>query len=261
MARHQSSFEGDGVGGDVHLGLVVGDVDDSPSARKASRSWVRTVRTGRRSPRRHRTLHLGQQNSMRADASARTSRTMPSGPNLFDDEEGRDSRTSVGPGQIRPVADRLHRGRSSNRRGAQLPVRRAVVVGGVVAVLATASIVIGQLMGSERGRHRLGAQSAPTGTARAGRRSHRTRHRRRPEGEEIVGSIRRSVAERSAIVDAALVVANDEAVAVVDVGDRERRRVRPRRPGHRQPAGSRARADRPRPDGAGPCWSTARAVR
>ncbi len=72
---------------------------------------------------------------------------MPSGPPRFDDEDGvetdhesppREPHGSDDPSPLSPAT----------RRGPNYLFRRAVVVGGVVAVLATASIVVGQLIGS-----------------------------------------------------------------------------------------------------------------
>lgn len=145
---------------------------------------------------------------------------MPSGPDLFDDEDGREPdhlSNSAESGRAREPSAST---RSSNRRSPNYLIRRAVVVGGVVAVLATASVVIGQLMGSNDADTGSGAVGADWNRIvlvddRSGRVIVDD-----SEGEEIsrIESGVRSP-NASAIVDSALIVANDELVAVVDVGN------------------------------------------
>ena len=72
---------------------------------------------------------------------------MPSGPPLFDDEDGVDA-DHESPPRASHDSDDPSATSPATRRGPNYLFRRAVVVGGVVAVLATASIVVGQLIGS-----------------------------------------------------------------------------------------------------------------
>ena len=134
---------------------------------------------------------------------------MPSGPNLFDDEDGLEADLDESPAT--PA-----RGRSSPN----YLIRRAVVVGGVVAVLATASIVIGQLMSSDTNDTGSGAIGAEWNRIvlvddRTGRVVVSDN-----EGEEVsrINSGLRTP-NVSAIVGSSLVVANDELVALVDIDD------------------------------------------
>ncbi len=72
---------------------------------------------------------------------------MPSGPSLFDDAGDPTGGDHLADAPEPPA----HSGEPTRRSPTGRPnylIRRAVVVGGVVAVLATASVVIGQLMGS-----------------------------------------------------------------------------------------------------------------
>lgn len=132
---------------------------------------------------------------------------MPSGPTLFDDEDG------VG-------ADHdLHEPPSSARhRNPNYLFRRAIVVGGVVAVIATASIVVGQLIGTGSDDTISGAIS--TDWNRIVLVDDRT-------GRVIVDDDKGKELARiesgvgtptaSAIVDSTLVVAGTDDVAVIDV--------------------------------------------
>jgi len=142
---------------------------------------------------------------------------MPSGPDLFDDEDRLEpDHPSRSDGGHAPQGA----ARSSHRRSPNYLIRRAVVVGGVVAVLATASIVIGQLMGSSEESTGSGAVGADWNRVvlvddRTGRVIVDD-----PDGEElsrIESGVRSPNA--SAVVDSALVVVNDALVAVVDVGN------------------------------------------
>ena len=72
---------------------------------------------------------------------------MPSGPPLFDNEDGDDADHESPPRESHG-SDDPSPSTSDTRRGPNYLIRRAIVVGGVVAVLATASIVVGQLIGS-----------------------------------------------------------------------------------------------------------------
>jgi len=145
---------------------------------------------------------------------------MPSGPNLFDDEDGREPNLPSASGRSDPAPEPSAPTRSSNRRSPNYLIRRAVVVGGVVAVLATASIVVGQLMGSSDVDTGSGAVGADWNRLvlvddRTGRVIVDD-----PEGEEVsrIESGVRSP-NASAVVDSALIVANDDVVAVVDVAN------------------------------------------
>jgi hypothetical protein len=145
---------------------------------------------------------------------------MPSPPDLFDDEDG------IGPDheQAPPATQRADEPQPSasgtgRRGGPNYLFRRAVVVGGVVAVLATASIVVGQLIGS-------GSQDSTSGAVgtdwnrvvlvddRTGRVIVDDE-----QGEEVArieSGVRSPTA--SAIVDSTLIVAGTDNVVVVDIG-------------------------------------------
>jgi hypothetical protein len=132
---------------------------------------------------------------------------MPSGPTLFDDEDG------VEPDEVSESAP------NSRRNGPNYLIRRAVVVGGVVAVLATASIVVGQLIGSGSNDTESGAISADWNRIvlvdeRTGRIVVDD-----TQGEEI-SRIESGVRSPSAtaIAESTLVVAGSDRVAVVDIG-------------------------------------------
>jgi hypothetical protein len=99
-------------------------------------------------------------------------------------------------------------------------IRRAVVVGGVVAVLATASIVVGRMIGSGSDESASGAIDADWDRVvlvddRSGRIVVADEN-----GEElgrVASGVRNPAA--SAVVDSTVVVAGDGVVAVVDIGD------------------------------------------
>ena len=143
---------------------------------------------------------------------------MPSGPTLFDDED------ASGP-DLEPVghepAEFEDQGPDASQVRSRNPnflFRRAIVVGGVVAVLATASIVVGQLIGSGGAETSSGALGAEwnrivlvddsTGRVVVGD----------TNGEELArieSGVRNPAA--SAAVDSTLVVAGTDMVAVVDI--------------------------------------------
>ena len=140
---------------------------------------------------------------------------MPSDPHLFDDEEavaGPDDRDTVDTG--RSSVDRADGGRPNYL------FRRAVVVGGVVAVLATASIVIGQLIGNGSDDTASGALGAEWNRVvliddRTGRVL--VDDAVGDEVARIESGIRSPSA--SAVVDSTLVLAGDGGISVIDVGD------------------------------------------
>jgi hypothetical protein len=144
---------------------------------------------------------------------------MPSGPTLFDDGDDREPDHS--PKHPERAADEV--GSDAPRRfggGPNYLFRRAVVVGGVVAVIATASIVIGRLIGSGSDESASGAIRAEWNRVvlvddRTGRVLVDDE-----DGEEVarVDSGVRNVTA-SAVVDSTVVVTGDAAVAVIDVGD------------------------------------------
>lgn len=144
---------------------------------------------------------------------------MPSPPDLFDDEDG------IGPDH-EPARQTPQRSGdpppdtgAGRRGGPNYLFRRAVVVGGVVAVLATASIVVGQLIGSGSRNSTSGGVSTEWNRVvlvddRTGRVVVDDE-----QGEEVARietGIRNASA--SAIVDSTLIVAGTDKVAVVDVG-------------------------------------------
>ncbi len=175
---------------------------------------------------------------------------MPSGPDLFDDEDGFEPDHPSRIGESEGAHERPGGTRSSNRRSPNYLIRRAVVVGGVVAVLATASIVIGQLMESSEENTGSGAVGADWNRLvlvddRTGRVIVDD-----PEGEElsrIESGVRTPNA--SAVVDSTLVVANDELVAVVDVGNETVDEYELGAGDIVNPAGSALVMIAPRPDG------------
>lgn len=90
---------------------------------------------------------------------------MPSGPNPFDDGDDPaasrpDNAWTPPPSGPVPRPDGVPPARPSRAHRPNYLVRRAIVVGGVVAVLATASVVIGQLMGAGGNDDTSGAISA-----------------------------------------------------------------------------------------------------
>jgi len=143
---------------------------------------------------------------------------MPSGPTLFDDEDasGPDQeQTGHEPAEFEDRGSDVSQVRTRNPN---FLFRRSIVVGGVVAVLATASIVVGQLIGSggaETPSGALGAQwnrivlvDDRTGRVVVGD----------TDGEELArieSGVRNPVA--SAVVDSTLVVAGTDTLAVVDI--------------------------------------------
>ena len=136
---------------------------------------------------------------------------MPSPPDLFDDEDG------LGP-EPEPAAVASSDASQGGRGSPNYLIRRAVVVGGVVAVLATASIVVGQLIGSGSQESTSGGIS--TDWNRIVLVDNRTgRVIVDDEQGEEVARIESGVRtpNASAIVDSTLIVAGTDKVAVVDV--------------------------------------------
>ena len=131
---------------------------------------------------------------------------MPSGPDLFDDQDG------VGANHESSTSS------PGTQRGPNYLFRRAIVVGGVVAVVATASIVIGQLMSSDSNDTTSGAISTDWNRIvlvddRTGRVIVDSEN-----GEELArieSGVRTPSA--SAVVDSTLVVAGTTRVAVIDI--------------------------------------------
>ncbi|HSP29619.1 MAG TPA: hypothetical protein VLN74_13790 [Ilumatobacteraceae bacterium] len=176
---------------------------------------------------------------------------MPSGPTFFDDEDGsQPDRAPTHPD--RPELDDRHASDSSRRtRGPNFLIRRAVVVGGVVAVIATASIVVGQLVGSGSDQSASGAIGTDWNRVvlvddRTGRVIVDDEN-----GEELArieSGIRNPTA--SAVVDSTLLVAGADSVAVIDVGDGDVTDVEFGAETIGTPAGSALTMVAPRPDGA-----------
>jgi hypothetical protein len=144
---------------------------------------------------------------------------MPSPPDLFDDEDGIEPEHELAPPATQRADEPTTSASSTRRRGPNYLFRRAVVVGGVVAVLATASIVVGQLIGS-------GSQDSTSGAVgtdwnrvvlvddRTGRVIVDDE-----QGEEVArieSGVRSPTA--SAIVDSTLIVAGTDSVVVIDIG-------------------------------------------
>ena len=141
---------------------------------------------------------------------------MPPPPDLFDDEDGPGSDAAPA---TSASASASSDGNPGRRGGPNYLIRRAVVVGGVVAVLATASIVVGRLIGSGSQDSTSGGVSTDWNRVvlvdnRTGRVLVDD-----DQGEEVArieSGIRAPNA--SAIVDSTLVVAGSGRVAVIDVG-------------------------------------------
>ena len=142
---------------------------------------------------------------------------MPSGPPLFDDEDGVDA-DHESPPRASHDSDDPSATSPATRRGPNYLFRRAVVVGGVVAVLATASIVVGQLIGSGSTDTTSGAISTDWNRivlvdSRTGRVIVDDE-----SGEEVArieSGVRTPSA--SAVVDSTLVIAGPTDVAVVTI--------------------------------------------
>jgi hypothetical protein len=179
---------------------------------------------------------------------------MPSGPTLFDD--GDDREQDQAPIHPERAADGDRSSDSPRRfgRGPNYLFRRAVVIGGVVAVLATASIVIGRLIGSGSDEATSGAISTDWNRvvlidSRSGRVVVDDEN-----GEEI-GRVDSGVRipTASAVVDSTVVVIGDGGIAVIDIGnDIDRDDVEGFEFGAEsivRPAGSALTMVAPRPDG------------
>jgi len=175
---------------------------------------------------------------------------MPSGPSLFDDEDGLEADTGSPPHESGAASDDVRDAASARRRSPNYLIRRAVVVGGVVAVLATASVVIGQLMGSDTDDAGSGAISTDWNRIvlvddRTGRVIIDD-----AEGEEqsrIESGVRSPT--DSAAVDSSLVVTNDDLVAVIDLADERVDEYDVGASAIVGPAGSALTMIAPRPDG------------
>lgn len=145
---------------------------------------------------------------------------MPSGPELFDDEDGIATDHGLPTSGSAPHDEQRSDPSAQGRRSPNYLFRRAVVVGGVVAVLATASIVVGQLIGSGGEEPESGAISTDWNRIvliddRSGRVIVDDGN-----GEELFrleSGVRAPAA--SAIVDSALVVAGTDMVAVIDISN------------------------------------------
>ena len=145
---------------------------------------------------------------------------MPSPPDLFDDEDGLEPDREAAL-QAPRRADELPPVSSSTggRGGPNYLIRRAIVVGGVVAGLATASIVVGRLIGSGSQDSTSGAVSTDWNRVvlvddRTGRIIVDDE-----QGEEVArieSGVRSPSA--SAVVDSTLIVAGADDVVVVDIG-------------------------------------------
>jgi hypothetical protein len=178
---------------------------------------------------------------------------MPSGPTLFDDGDGsgpdqpdRSGAETSEPRTDEHAADAV----PGRRRSPNYLFRRAVVVGGIVAVLATASIVVGSLIGS-------GSNDSASGTIAAewnrivlvDDRTGRVivDDADGEELERIESQVRTPTA--SAIVGSTLVVTGSESAAVIDIDSGT---VEPFEMGADaivRPSGSALTLVAPRPDG------------
>lgn len=167
---------------------------------------------------------------------------MPSDPRLFDDEEA-----GADPGELPDVERAAYDG---PRRRPNYLFRRAVVVGGVVAVLATASIVIGRMIGSGATETVSGAVGAEWNRIvlvddRTGRVVVDD------AGGDEVARIESGIGSPSdsAVVDSTLVVAGADATAIVDLGDESVEEYEIGADAVVRPAGSALTVVAARPDG------------
>jgi hypothetical protein len=145
---------------------------------------------------------------------------MPSGPTLFDDGDDREEHQA--PRHPEGAVDDDRNSDSPRRfgRGPNYLFRRAVVVGGVVAVLATASIVVGRLIGSGSDESTSGAIDTEWNRVvliddRTGRVV--VDDENGDELGRVDSGVRNPIA--SAAVDSTVVVTGDGGIAVIDVGD------------------------------------------
>lgn len=145
---------------------------------------------------------------------------MTPGSSRFDDEEAREPDQGTTPPETDGGADDPPAAPARRRTPPNYLIRRAVVIGGVVAVLATASIVVGQLIGSGSNDSSSGAISTEWNRIvlvddRTGRVVVDD-----VDGNElsrIESGVRSPTA--SAIVGSTLVIAGADQVGVVDVDD------------------------------------------
>jgi hypothetical protein len=166
---------------------------------------------------------------------------MPSDPRLFDEEA--DNELDELPAVERAAYD-------GSRRPPNYFFRRAVVVGGVVAVLATASIVVGRMIGSGADETVSGAVGADWNRIvlvddRTGRVVVDD-----PEGDEVA-RIESGIASPSgsAVVDSTLVVTGADITAIVDVDDESVDEYEVGAEAVTRPAGSALTMVAARPDG------------
>jgi hypothetical protein len=166
---------------------------------------------------------------------------MPSDPRLFDEEA--DNELDELPAVERGAYD-------SSRRPPNYFFRRAVVVGGVVAVLATASIVVGRMIGSGADETVSGALDADWNRIvlvddRTGRVVVDD-----TEGDEVA-RIESGIASPSdsAVVDSTLLVTGADTTAIVDVGDESVDEYEVGAEAVTRPAGSALTMVAARPDG------------
>ena len=175
---------------------------------------------------------------------------MPSGPNLFDDGGGSEVAEQTVTGKPSPGDDERSDQSGRRSRGPNYLFRRAIVVGGVVAVLATASIVVGQLIGSGSNESASGAIS--TDWNRIVLVDDRTGRVIVDDagGEELArieSGVRNPTA--SSVVDSTLVVAGAENVAVIDVNSENVDEFELGADRIFRPAGSALTLIAPQPDG------------
>jgi hypothetical protein len=145
---------------------------------------------------------------------------MPSGPTLFDAEDGAEPDRAPAHPERAESDDRHTPDPGPRRRSPNYLFRRAVVVGGVVAVLATASVAIGQLIGS--GDEETASGAVGTDWNRVVLVDDRTGRVVVDDaaGDEVArldSGVRNPTA--SEVVDSTLVVAGADAVAVIDLDD------------------------------------------
>ena len=175
---------------------------------------------------------------------------MPSRPDLFDDEDGLGTDREPTPRTSRESAEPAPVASSRGRRSPNYLFRRGVVVGGVVAVLATASVVVGQLIGSGSTSTSSGAVSPDWNRIvlvddRTGRVVVDDE-----QGEEVArieSGVRTPTA--SAVVGSTLVVAGADSLVVLDVESEDRNEFEVGADTIVRPSGSALVLLAPAPDG------------